>query len=233
MSTTAAEIVDDLDDAATSIIGAEYTAARTTMRAKLWAVLGAAIELYTPGTASVSPSDTVVPALTFGEASSAGDSLDYSRANHTHGTPDMPTASDVGADAAGTAAGLVAIEAGTRSAADAALAADLAALAPVASSGSASDLGTGTLPSGRLPALAGDVSSSAGSSVVTVQKVNGVTVTGTPVAGQSLVATGSTTAAWTALAVAAAVSSPNVYLWPLSVGSATPADTVAVNVSIA
>lgn len=48
------------------------------------------------------------------------------------------------------------------------------ALAAVATSGSASDLSSGTLPSGRLPALSGDVTSSAGSSSVTVAKINGV-----------------------------------------------------------
>lgn len=47
--------------------------------------------------------------------------------------------------------------------------------ATVATSGSASDLGTGTLPAGRLPALSGDVSSSAGSASVTVAKINGAT----------------------------------------------------------
>lgn len=41
-------------------------------------------------------------------ASSAGASAAYSRADHTHGTPAMPSASDVGADAAGTAAAAVA-----------------------------------------------------------------------------------------------------------------------------
>jgi hypothetical protein len=41
-------------------------------------------------------------------------------------------------------------------------------LAAVASSGSASDLGTGTLPAGRLPAHTGDATSSAGSAALTI-----------------------------------------------------------------
>lgn len=41
-------------------------------------------------------------------------------------------------------------------------------LATVATSGSASDLGSGTLPAGRLPALTGDVTSSAGSAATTL-----------------------------------------------------------------
>src|SRR5262249_42522345 len=45
--------------------------------------------------------------------------------------------------------------------ADAATARTTLGLATVASSGSASDLGSGTLPAGRLPALSGDISTSA------------------------------------------------------------------------
>ncbi len=57
----------------------------------------------------------------------------------------------------------------------------LLALATVASSGSASDLSTGTLPGGRMPALTGDVTSSAGSVATTVAAVNlgAATLTGT------------------------------------------------------
>lgn len=47
-------------------------------------------------------------------------------------------------------------------------AADVSGLATVATSGSASDLGTGTLPAGRLPALTGDATSSAGSAATTI-----------------------------------------------------------------
>lgn len=36
-------------------------------------------------------SDSVVAETAFGQSASAGDSLEYSRANHTHGTPSDPT----------------------------------------------------------------------------------------------------------------------------------------------
>lgn len=116
--------------------------------------------------------------------------------------------------------------------ADAPAARSALGLAAVASSGSASDLSTGTLPAARLPALTGDVSSSAGSASVTVAKISGVTISGTPSAGQTLVATGASAAAWASLALVMAASAPNLYGWPLSTGDATPADTVAVAVSI-
>lgn len=45
---------------------------------------------------------------------------------------------------------------------------DVSGLATVATSGSASDLGTGTLPAGRLPAHTGDVTSSAGSAALSI-----------------------------------------------------------------
>jgi hypothetical protein len=53
-----------------------------------------------------------------------------------------------------------------------------ATLATVATSGSASDLGSGTLPAGRLPAMTGDATSSGGSNSLTVTKVNGTLFSG-------------------------------------------------------
>ena len=50
-------------------------------------------------------------------------------------------------------------------------ASDVSGLATVATSGSASDLGSGTLPAGRLPALTGDATTSAGSAATTVAKM--------------------------------------------------------------
>lgn len=50
----------------------------------------------------------------------------------------------------------------------------LAALVPIATSGSAADLSAGTVPAARLPALSGDISTSAGS-VVTAIGANKVT----------------------------------------------------------
>ena len=51
-------------------------------------------------------------------------------------------------------------------------------LAPVATSGSASDLGSGTLSAARLPALTGDATSSVGSAATTVVKINGTALSG-------------------------------------------------------
>lgn len=66
-------------------------------------------------------------------------------------------------------------------------ASDVTGLATVATSGSATDLTTGTLPAGRLPALTGDVSSSAGSASVTVTKLQGSGVVSTvPLIGQTI-----------------------------------------------
>jgi hypothetical protein len=42
------------------------------------------------GPAPVIPADTVSPEITFGQAANAGASPDYSRADHTHGTPPLP-----------------------------------------------------------------------------------------------------------------------------------------------
>jgi hypothetical protein len=51
-------------------------------------------------------------------------------------------------------------------------------LATVATSGSASDLGAGTLPAARMPALTGDATSTAGTVATTVGKINGVALSG-------------------------------------------------------
>ncbi|GLH97349.1 hypothetical protein [Phytohabitans aurantiacus] len=58
------------------------------------------------------PSTTVVSETTYGQAASAGNATAYSRGNHTHGTPVLPNAAQVGADAAGTAAAAVVAHAG-------------------------------------------------------------------------------------------------------------------------
>lgn len=42
------------------------------------------------------PSDTVVDETAYGQVSTPGISTDYSRGDHTHGTPDLPTKGDIG-----------------------------------------------------------------------------------------------------------------------------------------
>lgn len=54
------------------------------------------------------PGDTVITETTYGQAESAGVATEFSRADHTHGTPALPTPADIGADATGTAASAVA-----------------------------------------------------------------------------------------------------------------------------
>ena len=53
------------------------------------------------------PSGTVVTETSFAQASTAGVATDYSRGDHTHGTPAAPTPVSVGADPAGSAAAAV------------------------------------------------------------------------------------------------------------------------------
>lgn len=222
MSTTEEEIVADLDAAAVVLLGAPYVAQRATMQAKLWAVIARAVSNFEPsgggGGGGPALADTVEESTDYGLPASAGVSAECSRADHTHGSPDMPTAADVGADPAGTAAAAVAALAAT--------------LADVALSGDAGDL-SGELPEASMPALSGDVSSSPGSTVISVDKIAGVTITGTPAAGQSLVALGSSSATWALLSLALAGVSSRVWAWPLSVGDPMPADTVALAVVIA
>jgi hypothetical protein len=55
------------------------------------------------------PSGTVVSETAFGQASTAGVATTYSRGDHTHGTPAMPTYTDVGAEQAGAVATHVAL----------------------------------------------------------------------------------------------------------------------------
>jgi hypothetical protein len=55
---------------------------------------------------------------------------------------------------------------------------------------------TGTLAAAQEPSHTGDVTNTAGSLVMTVAKVNGITVTGTPSIGQTLTATSTTAANW-------------------------------------
>jgi len=49
------------------------------------------------------PSSTVVSETKYNQSADAGKATTFSRGDHTHGTPALPSASDVGADPAGTA----------------------------------------------------------------------------------------------------------------------------------
>jgi hypothetical protein len=53
------------------------------------------------GGAGASPSGTVVATTAFGAASTAGASANYSRGDHSHGTPAAPTAASIGAATSG------------------------------------------------------------------------------------------------------------------------------------
>lgn len=55
------------------------------------------------------PSGSVVSETAYGQSASAGNVTAYSRGNHTHGTPALPTAADVGAEPAGVVAAHVAL----------------------------------------------------------------------------------------------------------------------------
>ena len=55
---------------------------------------------------------------------------------------------------------------------------------------------SGSVAAAQMPALSGDVTTTAGSTVTTVGKVNGVAVTGTPTSGQVITATSGTAADW-------------------------------------
>lgn len=66
-------------------------------------------------------------------------------------------------------------------------------LAPVATSGSASDLSTGTVSAGRLPALTGDVTSSAGSAATAFGAVAGTSYTPTLACGSGTLTSASAT----------------------------------------
>lgn len=64
------------------------------------------------GGGSGTPAVSVENETTFGLSSSVGVSTNYARQDHTHGTPNLPTASDIGAEEEGVAASLIATHTG-------------------------------------------------------------------------------------------------------------------------
>lgn len=65
------------------------------------------------GGSSVTPSTLVVSETTYGQSSVVGTSLLYARQDHSHGTPALPTLGALGAEAAGTASGLMSTHTGS------------------------------------------------------------------------------------------------------------------------
>ncbi len=67
-----------------------------------------ALEDFAQKKGTPAAADSVVPATEFDIEAAAGESEDYARADHSHGTPPSPTAESVGADPVGSADAAVA-----------------------------------------------------------------------------------------------------------------------------
>jgi lysophospholipase L1-like esterase len=95
---------------------------------------------------------------------------------------------------------------------------DISGLAPVATSGSASDLSTGTLAAARMPALTGDISTSTGSTATTLAAVN---------ASPGTYGSASQTAQCVINGKGLATSCSNVTITPSAIGAPTTTGTGA------
>lgn len=107
MSTTLEEVIADIDAKMAELVP-EYAAHRDAMKEGLFTAIANGIVGFGGSGGGGTASATVVTETSFGQASSAGSASTFARGDHTHGTPAMPTAADVGADASGTASGLLA-----------------------------------------------------------------------------------------------------------------------------